>query len=45
MRGGYECPSRMDGQADPGLVAAYFPGSVVIHSTDLASFSYAMPFG
>ena len=24
---------------DPGLVAVYLPGSVVIHSTDLASFS------
>jgi|SRR5271154_6703616 len=27
------------------MIPIYFAGSVVIHSTDLASFSYAIPFG
>jgi hypothetical protein len=29
----------LSGPIDPGLVVTYLPGSVVIHSTDLASFS------
>jgi hypothetical protein len=31
--------SRRSRSIEPNLVVAYFPGCVVIHSTDLASFS------